>query len=112
VVKTIGLPCSGKMDLPYLVKAFETGADSVVILSCKENECRHLEGTVRAHKRAEAVESLLGETGLGGGRITVLEWDKNGLEEVLASIKDFLEKVRRLPQLPAQSIDQKERVAA
>jgi len=111
-VKTIGLPCSGKIDLPYLVKAFETGADGVVLLSCKEAECRHLEGTARAHKRAEAVESLLEEIGLGRGRMAVLEWDQNGLAKVLGDINDFLEKVRRLPQLPAQSTDEKERAVA
>ena len=58
-IKTIGLPCSGKVDVPYLMKAFETGADGVAVVTCKKDECRHFEGNLRAHKRAEAVESLL-----------------------------------------------------
>ena len=47
-VKTIGLPCSGKVDVPYLVKALETGMDGVVIVACKTKECRHFEGSLRA----------------------------------------------------------------
>ena len=54
MIKTISLPCSGKVDIPYLLKAFETGADGVAIVTCKKNECRHFEGNLRAHKRAEA----------------------------------------------------------
>jgi F420-non-reducing hydrogenase iron-sulfur subunit len=99
-VKTISLPCSGKVDIPYLVKAFETGADGVVIVTCKENECRHLEGNLRAHKRAEAVESLLEEIGMSKGRMAVIQskGKEEGFEETFGSIKKFFEKVRNLSQ--------------
>jgi coenzyme F420-reducing hydrogenase delta subunit len=97
-VKTISLPCSGKVDVPYLIKAFETGADGVVIVTCKKNECRHFEGSLRAHKRAEAVESLLEEIGMGAGRMAVVECEKGGVERVLGEIKRFVERVRSLPQ--------------
>jgi hypothetical protein len=36
----IGLPCSGKLNVPYLVKAFETGADGVVIVTCETCSAR------------------------------------------------------------------------
>jgi coenzyme F420-reducing hydrogenase delta subunit len=100
-VKTIGLPCSGKVDIPYLVKAFETGADGVVLITCKESECRHLEGNMRAGKRVEAVESLLEEIGMGEGRMVFIRAkDKEGSVELTVSeIKKFFEKVSKLPQL-------------
>jgi coenzyme F420-reducing hydrogenase delta subunit len=104
VVKAIGLPCSGKIDVPYLTKAFETGADGVVLVTCKQNECRHIEGSRRAHKRAEAVESLLEEIGLGTGRMAVFECEEQGVERVLDNIKQFMERVRTLPQLAARSV--------
>jgi coenzyme F420-reducing hydrogenase delta subunit len=103
-VKTIGLPCSGKIDIPYLVKAFETGADGVVIVSCKQNECRHLEGSLRAQKRAEAVESLLEEIGMGKGRMTVVVLNENGVEQAINEIRSFFDRVRKLPQLPVGSL--------
>jgi F420-non-reducing hydrogenase iron-sulfur subunit len=96
-VKTISLPCSGKVDLPYLIKAFETGADGVVIVTCKKNECRHFEGNLRANKRAQAVESLLEEIGMGAGRMAVLECANGGVEQVLGEIKRFIERLRNLP---------------
>ena len=97
-VKTIGLPCSGKVDLPYLLKALETGADGVVIVACKKKECRHFEGSHRAHKRVEAVESLLEEIGLGVRRMAVIECAPSGAGQVCDKIKLFIEQVRCLPQ--------------
>ena len=96
-VTTIGLPCSGKVDAPYLIKALETGADGVVIVACQKKECRHFEGSLRAHKRAEAIESLLTEIGFGAGRMTVLECTKDGAGQVGEEIKQFIEQVRSLP---------------
>ena len=99
---TIGLPCAGKIDVPYLLKAFETGAQAVVVLTCPTKDCRHLEGTLRTQKRAQAVDALLEEIGVGPGRITVLEWKENGLEQALGDIRSFIDKVRKQPAWPAQ----------
>ena len=113
-VKTIGLPCSGKVDVPYLVKALETGADGVVIVACKKKECRHFEGSLRAHKRAEAVESLLEEIGLGAGRMAVIECAQGGAGQACDEIKQFIERVRTLPQgpHPSDAMNKQERMVA
>jgi coenzyme F420-reducing hydrogenase delta subunit len=113
-VKTIGLPCSGKVDVPYLIKALETGADGVVIVACKPEECRHFEGSRRAHKRAEAVESLLAEIGLGAGRMTVIECARGAAAQVCDQIKQFIERVRSLPQArtPGETMNKQERMVA
>ena len=102
VVRTISMPCSGKIDIPYLIKALETGADGIVVVTCKKGECRHLEGNLRAHKRTESVESLLGEMGIGSGRVAVVECGKDGVQQVLGEIKHFFDKVKDLPPICAQ----------
>lgn len=97
-IKEIRLPCSGKVNIPYLVKAFEAGADGVVIVTCKQDECRHIEGNMRAQKRAQAVDSLIEEIGLGPGRITVVQLKDAGVEQVIEDIDEFCMKVRSMPQ--------------
>ena len=91
------------MDVPYLIKAFETGADGVAIVTCPRNECRHFEGNLRAHKRAEAVESLLEEIGLGAGRMAVFECGQQGAGQVLGEIRQFIDRVRHLPPARARN---------
>ena len=95
-LKAIPLPCSGKIDIPYLMKAFETGADGVAVVICKPSECRFLEGDLRARKRAEAVDILLDETGLGKGRIAIMQPKDDGMEQVIKEIKDFRAKIKAL----------------
>ncbi len=94
--KIISLPCSGKADLLYFLKAFETGADGIVIITCPINECHHLEGNLRAHKRAEYVNSILGETGLGNKRITVLNMNENGMGDIIAKVKEFRSMIKNM----------------
>jgi len=113
-LKTIGLPCSGKVDVPYLVKALETGMDGVVIVACKKKECRHFEGSLRAHKRAQAVESLLEEIGFGAGRMAVIECAAGGAQQACNEIKQFIEQVRRQPLYlnPSGAMNTQERMVA
>jgi coenzyme F420-reducing hydrogenase delta subunit len=101
-VKAISLPCSGKIDIPYLIKAFETGADGVAIVTCTKNECRHFEGNLRANKRAEAVEALLEEIGVPAGRMAVFECPKGDAGPVIDEIRQFIERVRTLSPIHGQ----------
>lgn len=89
----ISLPCSGKADLLYLLKAFETGADGLVLVTCPQNECHHLEGNLRAPRRIAEVESILKEAGMGGNRVAVLRVNENGMGDIVSRIKEFREKI-------------------
>jgi coenzyme F420-reducing hydrogenase delta subunit len=92
--KIISLPCSGKADLLYILKAFETGADGLALVTCSINECHYLEGNLRATKRAEQANALLEEAGMGGNRVTVLPMNGNGIEGIVSKLKVFREKIR------------------
>jgi F420-non-reducing hydrogenase iron-sulfur subunit len=96
-IKAISLPCSGKLDIPYLIKAFETGAQGAAVVMCERDECRHLEGNMRAEKRAEAVESLLQEIGLGAGRVAVIHRNGEGMAGIIKRIEAFRAQVSALP---------------
>lgn len=68
-INAISLPCSGRVNLLYLIKAIETGADGVLLLTCPIGECTYIQGNLRAQKRIEAVDDLLVEAGLERGCI-------------------------------------------
>ena len=95
-MRVISLPCSGKLDILYLIKAFETGADGVAVMICKEGECRYLEGNLRAKKRVEAVEGLLEEVGFGKGRAMVIQMDDGGIERAMRKLNEFCLKIAAL----------------
>jgi coenzyme F420-reducing hydrogenase delta subunit len=95
-IKIVSLPCSGKLDILYLIKAFDTGADGAAIMICKEGECRYMEGNMRARKRAQAIDELLQEAGLGKGRIKVIQMDDRGITGALRALEDFLLQIKTM----------------
>lgn len=70
-VQIIETPCSGKVDPIYLLKAFEKGADCVVVLACDQRHCTTIEGSKRIHKRIERTKKLLAEAGLEPERLVL-----------------------------------------
>src|SRR5512136_664023 len=88
-LRPLSLPCSGKATISYLLKAFEKGADGVVLCTCAESQCKHLEGNLRASRRAEAVDRLLDEIGLGQGRVVVVTKEQGQCEELIDTIRQL-----------------------
>jgi coenzyme F420-reducing hydrogenase delta subunit len=86
-LQMLSLPCSGKATIPYLLKAFEKGADGVVVCTCPVAQCKHLEGNLRASKRAEAVEALLDEIGFGKGCVLVVTKEQGRIEKLIDGIQ-------------------------
>ena len=95
-LKTIALPCSGKIDILYLTKAFETGADGVAVLTCLQGECHYLEGNLRARKRVESIDSLLDEIGLGRGRTIVIQLGDGKIQQAISELEKFRTRVKAL----------------
>jgi len=95
-LKTISLPCSGKLELIYLLKAFESGADGAMLITCKKGECRYLEGNLRAQKRTEAVSALLEETGMGRGRIKLIQQEEGSVQKIIDELDSLTEMIRSL----------------
>ena len=70
-VRVVRVMCSGRVDPTFVLKAFEAGADGVIVLVCPEERCRYLEGSIRAKKRVAWVQNLLDEIGLDGRRLSL-----------------------------------------
>ncbi|MCU0598478.1 MAG: hydrogenase iron-sulfur subunit [Desulfobacterales bacterium] len=68
-VKIIRVPCTGKVDVIHMLRAFEKGADGVYIVGCKEGECHYKKGNYRARKRVEQAQKILNTIGVGGDRV-------------------------------------------
>ena len=68
-VRVLRFPCTGKIEVNYILAAFERGIDGIMIAGCLEGGCHFLEGNLRARRRMERAKGILDEIGLGGGRL-------------------------------------------
>jgi coenzyme F420-reducing hydrogenase delta subunit len=84
-IKTVQMACSSMVKDVFLLRAFETGADAVVVLVCPEGHCRYVEGNIRAKKRVEWVKKLLDEIEFDGRRLSIFNIS-SGDEKAVAEI--------------------------
>ena len=66
------LPCSGRIDSLHLMRALESGADKVYVVTCPEGACHYREGNLRAKKRIAYAQSLIEEIGLDRDRLELV----------------------------------------
>ena len=63
------LPCTGRIEEAVILKAFEGGADGVMVIGCLEGDCHFINGNIRAKARVGRVSKILDEIKLGGERL-------------------------------------------
>ena len=101
-VKIVRVPCSGRVDAMYLMKALENGADGVYVAGCLEGDCHFKNGNIKAAKRVAHVKKLLEEIGLDGDRVEMVAMSA-GMGERFAQIAtDFTERMRKLGPSPVR----------
>ena len=80
--RTAVLPCSSKVEVGYLLKILEEGADGVEVVGCPEAQCRFFVGSNRAEKRVAYARSLISEVGMGAERIGMTRGEKISAERL------------------------------
>lgn len=91
-VDIVETPCSGKVDPIYILKAFEKGADCVVVMACEEDVCMTIEGSKRARKRVERTRRLMEEAGLEPDRLVLFIVKRPALDD----LENLMEKARKI----------------
>ncbi len=70
-VRVLRMPCTGKVEIDYILAAFERGVDGVIVAGCPEGDCHFQEGNLRARRRVERTKLLLEEIGLEPERLEI-----------------------------------------
>ncbi len=70
-VKIVRLPCTGKIDMQYMLDAFDEGADGVMIIACSLGNCHHERGNERARARVQRIQKILESVGLEPERVEI-----------------------------------------
>jgi coenzyme F420-reducing hydrogenase delta subunit/ferredoxin len=68
-VRIVRLPCTGRIDFNLIIKAFEIGADSVLISGCHPGDCHYTSGNYHARRRWILFRELLQALGFDLERI-------------------------------------------
>lgn len=84
------VPCSGKIDPRYILRAFEEGAVAVCILACPDGQCKLMEGNRRVNRRVVAVREFLTEAGVNPDSVEVFVPNGGGTEGAIVNIEKYI----------------------
>jgi len=72
-VRVVRVMCSGRVDPAFVIKAFQSGADGVLVCGCHPGDCHYMEGNYKAARRIPLLKKMLGQLGIEEERVK-LEW--------------------------------------
>jgi F420-non-reducing hydrogenase iron-sulfur subunit len=99
-VKLFRFPCTGKVDVEHILKAFEEGADGVYVVACPIGNCHHVHGNVRATRRLDYARQLLEEVGIEGERLGIYYMSGSQAHAFATAARQMTERIRRLGPSP------------
>ena len=100
-IRLLRVPCTGRIDTLFIVKAFEQGADCVLVSGCHPGDCHYDAGNYHARRRWTIFRELMSFMGIDDRRLQFssvsaaegVKWAKliNGLVDEIRSIDPFKE---------------------
>ena len=68
-IRVIRVPCSGRINPIYIIRALVDGADGVMVSGCHPGDCHYLAGNMYARRRFTVLKKLLSTAGLNPDRV-------------------------------------------
>jgi coenzyme F420-reducing hydrogenase delta subunit len=99
-IRIICLPCTGKVDLIHIMRAFEKGADGVYVAGCLEGTCQFNTGNMRARKRVEQAQRILEKIGIGGERVQMYNLSSSEAPRFVQIAEEMTAKIAALGPNP------------
>ncbi len=93
-IRKVALPCSGKLEVSFLLKALENGAAGVALFGCPEEECSYMIGSRRSGNRFRYAGRILRDVGLPEDRVRRFIFERPPKEVDLEDLSQWMEKIR------------------
>jgi len=99
-VRIVRTPCTGRLEVNFFMKAFEKGADGILVAGCLEGGCHFTEGNYLARGRVGHTREILKECGIEEERIRMINISAAMARPLVDHINDIIETVKKLGPNP------------
>jgi coenzyme F420-reducing hydrogenase delta subunit len=99
-VHPIKVICAGRLDPSIILYAFEKGVEGVMVMGCKDKECRYGPGPQQTKNMAARMRGLMGVLGLEPERFSTMNYTPNDTEKLLVDVNAFVSRIRQLDRSP------------
>jgi F420-non-reducing hydrogenase iron-sulfur subunit len=102
-LRVVRVMCSGRIDPAFVLEAFRSGADGVLVAGCHPGDCHYISGNFKAYRRILMLKKLLEQFGLESERLR-LEWVSASEGDRFATvIKDMVKVIKKLGPSPIRA---------
>ena len=99
----IRVMCIGRINQALILRAFEFGADGVILLECTDEDCRYGPGPEVGHENVHRVRRILHLLGIRQERLVERTFGAHEKEELVRTLWNFTEDVGTLGPLMSKS---------
>lgn len=103
-IRIVRSPCTGRLEINFFMKAFEAGADGVLVAGCEEGSCHFKEGNYLAKSRVNTARQLLEEAGLEPERLRMVNVSAASSQKFAEYVREMVETVTKLGPSPVKKI--------
>ena len=101
-VRVLRVPCSGRVDVLHVLRAFQSGADGVIITGCLIGDCHYIDGNVKAKDRVDVMKKCLGSLGIDPRRLEIGFASSSEGQKFAAMITGFVDVIKQLGPNPSR----------
>jgi coenzyme F420-reducing hydrogenase delta subunit len=106
--RTIRVPCSGRVNPLFILRALQNGADGVLVSGCHPGDCHYLSGNYAARRRFAVFSRLLEYVGIEKGRVH-FSWvsaaEARRFAEVITEVTEEVRKLGPAKRLVKQKVE-------
>jgi F420-non-reducing hydrogenase iron-sulfur subunit len=96
-IRVIRVPCSGRINPLFIVKALQEGADGVLVSGCHPGDCHYISGNLVARRKFALLKNYLSYLGIEPERVQ-FSWVSASEGNIFASlIKKVVDTIKKLP---------------
>ena len=99
-IKIVRVPCTGKVDVIHIMRAFEKGADGACVIGCLEGECHFNTGNLMARRRVEQAQKILETIGIGGQRAKMFNVSSSEGPQFAQYATEFSQQIKEMGPNP------------
>jgi F420-non-reducing hydrogenase iron-sulfur subunit len=88
--------CSGRIEPEFVLNAFDSGADGIMITGCHPGDCHYISGNYKTLRRYYFLRQLLHEFGVDTRRVSLNFISAGEGIEFQRKINEFIEDVKKL----------------
>ncbi len=100
-LRIIRVPCSGRIDPLFIMKALLSGADGVLVSGCHPRDCHYAQGNFYARRRLEVLARFLPAMGIDPGRFHYTWVSASEGQRWQKVVSGFTERIHALGPAPS-----------